>query len=552
MFSVTSEAATNAAFQAAPQWSARPDQAPANDLFGALVNHNTAADNATAPSPPPPQRRTVDAPAPANNAAAPNTASNQAASNDQNSNANAGPPSDINGNNANNANTGDPSGTGATQPSQTKSTGAPKTDPGKPTDKSASGDTTAVDLTVLAQQAALTATTPNPVAVAIPVTTASTNVPAATTPGNSTAPLAIAAAAIAASTQAVSAQAASSAPIKTDSSTAATDAAAATTTATAATVATTTAKVATSGPAGATVAAPVAPQATQAIATPANAAALTSAAAATAPVAPKPAPGKSPAASTATDGSTTTSGTADASATNAPAGAVQSGLLQQPSTAGKPENTNAAVEAAAADAAASPTSAIAAHEHSPAAGTGHALTDAADPGTQPTGTFQPQPNPPAAAAAPGGAFSVAAATSGPVPLSGLALEIAASVKSGKSRFEIRLDPADLGRIDVRIDIDRNGQVTSHLTVEKPETLSMLRQDAPQLLRALDDAGLKTGSGGLQFSLRDQSSSGQNNGNDTNPNAQRLTISEEDTIPASVAGRTYGRALGPSSGVDIRV
>lgn len=168
------------------------------------------------------------------------------------------------------------------------------------------------------------------------------------------------------------------------------------------------------------------------------------------------------------------------------------------------------------------------------------------------GAFQPQPNIPVAAAAPGGALSVTAATNGPVPLSGLALEIAASAKSGKSRFEIRLDPADLGRIDVRIDIDRNGQMTSHLTVEKPETLSMLRQDAPQLQRALDDAGFKTDSGGLQFSLRDQSSSGQNNGNGASPNAQRLVISEEDTVPASVAGRTYGRALGPSSGVDIRV
>jgi hypothetical protein len=91
-----------------------------------------------------------------------------------------------------------------------------------------------------------------------------------------------------------------------------------------------------------------------------------------------------------------------------------------------------------------------------------------------------------------------------------------------------------------------------LTVEKPETLSMLRQDAPQLQRALDDAGLKTGNGGLQFSLRDQSSSGQNGGNDSSPTAQRLIISEEDTIPAAIAGRTYGRSLGSSSGVDIRV
>jgi flagellar hook-length control protein FliK len=137
-------------------------------------------------------------------------------------------------------------------------------------------------------------------------------------------------------------------------------------------------------------------------------------------------------------------------------------------------------------------------------------------------------------------------------LSGLAFEIAASARSGKSSFEIRLDPADLGRVDVRIDVDRTGQVTSHLRVEKPETLSMLRQDAPQLQRALDDAGFKTGDGGLQFSLRDQSSSGNNSGNDTSRNAQRLVITNEDTVPAAIAGRSYGRVLGSTGGVDIRV
>jgi flagellar hook-length control protein FliK len=130
------------------------------------------------------------------------------------------------------------------------------------------------------------------------------------------------------------------------------------------------------------------------------------------------------------------------------------------------------------------------------------------------------------------------------------MEIAASANSGKSRFDIRLDPADLGRIDVRIDVDRNGQVTSHLTVERPETLSMLRQDAPQLQRALNDAGLSTGNDGLQFSLRDQSSSGQN-GNQSNPNAHRLIVAEDDAVPAAVAG-SYGRMPGASGALDIRV
>jgi flagellar hook-length control protein FliK len=152
-------------------------------------------------------------------------------------------------------------------------------------------------------------------------------------------------------------------------------------------------------------------------------------------------------------------------------------------------------------------------------------------------------------------LTAAPATGAPVPVSGLAVEIAASVQSGKTRFELRLDPADLGRIDVRIDVARNGQVTSHLTVEKPETLSMLRQDAPQLQQALNDAGLKTGSNGLQFSLRDQSSSGQQNwqnNNQSNGNAQRLVVSEDTSVSTSLAGQSYGRMTSASGGVDIRV
>jgi flagellar hook-length control protein FliK len=139
-----------------------------------------------------------------------------------------------------------------------------------------------------------------------------------------------------------------------------------------------------------------------------------------------------------------------------------------------------------------------------------------------------------------------------VPLNGLAADIALRAAGGNSRFEIRLDPAELGRIDVRLDVDKHGNVTSHLTVERPATLDMLRNDAPKLQQALEDAGLKTGDSGLQFSLRDQSSSGRDSDNGSGRNSQRVVITEEDTVPAQVAGRTYGRMLGASSGVDIRI
>lgn len=166
----------------------------------------------------------------------------------------------------------------------------------------------------------------------------------------------------------------------------------------------------------------------------------------------------------------------------------------------------------------------------------------------------PLTNTTSAATASTATLTATAATSAAVPINGVPIEIAAAIRAGKSRFDISLDPAELGKIDVRINIDRNGQVTSHLTVEKPETLSMLKQDAPQLQRALDDAGFKTGSNGLSFSLRDQNSSNQNSGqnNDNGGNARRLIVSEEESVPAAPVGRGYGRMLGSSSGVDIRV
>jgi flagellar hook-length control protein FliK len=137
-----------------------------------------------------------------------------------------------------------------------------------------------------------------------------------------------------------------------------------------------------------------------------------------------------------------------------------------------------------------------------------------------------------------------------VPVAGLAVAIAAHAQTGKNHFEIRLDPPELGRIDVRLDVDKDGQVTSHLRVERPETLDLLRRDAPALERALQQAGLKTSDNGLQFSLRDHSFSGHNQGRDTAAMA-RIVVPDEKLGPAETQ-RHYGRLAGLGSGVDIRV
>jgi flagellar hook-length control protein FliK len=535
LLSVSAEATSNLAFQSGPQRAERSHPSSANDLFDALVSHNTVPDTAAAPPPAPPTRRSDETPPP-EAAGAANSPSPPPPSNDSTRGTDADTPGA-------NASANRPADGGANQPQPAK-TVRTKDDPAKTTDQQTSGDPLAVDPTILAQQA--TVPTPVPVAVAVSVNTTPTNVPAAAPSGGSTPPLAIAAAAIAATSQALSGQVTTPPQGKTDSNSGPTAAASPPTAATTPALSAPGIKTAASVASSAADASPVISQARQLGTSPANAATLTSAVAA-APVAPKTTSDKTSASSVTTD----SPDDADPTATSAPGVVPQNSQQQQAAATGKADAANVAVTVATADAAAPSPSLSSAHEHGAVANAGHPLTETGDQPAQVLGALQVQPNS-ATAPATGGALSATTAANGPVPLSGLALEIAASIKSGKSRFEIRLDPADLGRIDVRIDIDRNGQVTSHLTVDKPETLSILRQDAPQLQRALDDAGVKTGSGGLQFSLRDQSSSGQNNGGDSRPNAQRLIIADEDTIPASVAGRSYGRSLGASGGVDIRV
>jgi hypothetical protein len=156
------------------------------------------------------------------------------------------------------------------------------------------------------------------------------------------------------------------------------------------------------------------------------------------------------------------------------------------------------------------------------------------------------------------AAAAAAPTPAPtaIPIAGLAVEIASHALAGKNRFEIRLDPPELGRIDVRLDVDRQGKVTSRLVVDRPETLDMLRRDAPALERSLQQAGLTVADDALQFSLRDQGGGfgGQNpysSNNGPQAEAARALIPDRD-LPAVEVAAGYSRASVTSAGVDIRV
>ncbi|HRF08997.1 MAG TPA: flagellar hook-length control protein FliK [Xanthobacteraceae bacterium] len=147
--------------------------------------------------------------------------------------------------------------------------------------------------------------------------------------------------------------------------------------------------------------------------------------------------------------------------------------------------------------------------------------------------------------------SVADATR--VPVEQLAVEIATRAGKGERRFDIRLDPPELGRIDVRLEIDSKGNTTAKLIVERAETLDMLQRDARGLEKALQNAGLKTDAGGLQFSLQQDAQTQQGQHNSTpemraparGGQAEAEIITEIATGNAALAAQLRG-------GVDIRI
>ena len=96
------------------------------------------------------------------------------------------------------------------------------------------------------------------------------------------------------------------------------------------------------------------------------------------------------------------------------------------------------------------------------------------------------------------------ATAASLPAHQVAVHIQRAVAAGQGRITISLHPAELGQIDVKLNIGNDGTVKAIISIERPETFELLQRDARGLEKALQDAGLKTDSGSLSFNLKGQS------------------------------------------------
>lgn len=80
------------------------------------------------------------------------------------------------------------------------------------------------------------------------------------------------------------------------------------------------------------------------------------------------------------------------------------------------------------------------------------------------------------------------------------IEVVRQIGAHRSEFSIRLDPPDLGRIDVRIEFHR-GEVRAVVTTDNPQTHDLLRRDADGLARMLEMSGFRADSSAFRFDLR---------------------------------------------------
>lgn len=138
----------------------------------------------------------------------------------------------------------------------------------------------------------------------------------------------------------------------------------------------------------------------------------------------------------------------------------------------------------------------------------------------------------------------------------LAGQITRQFNNGNRVFDIRLDPAELGKVDVRLELRADNRVHAVLTAERPETLAELQRAARDLERALNEAGLDLAEEGLTFQMNEDGQAAS----DDDGRGQSLPIFAEGDVTVADGGTdvrmapqsTYGFLLARREGVDMRV
>lgn len=126
-------------------------------------------------------------------------------------------------------------------------------------------------------------------------------------------------------------------------------------------------------------------------------------------------------------------------------------------------------------------------------------------------------------------------------------EIVKRFSGGNTRFEMRLDPPELGRIEVRLEVSRDNKVSAVIAADSPQALSDLVRHARDLEASLQSAGLDLAENGLSFDLNQSGQRFGDQGDSDGASARQGAASNDDPAPVTAA-----RPLGLESWRGVRI
>ena len=131
----------------------------------------------------------------------------------------------------------------------------------------------------------------------------------------------------------------------------------------------------------------------------------------------------------------------------------------------------------------------------------------------------------------------------------ISVKITKALQAGTDRISIQLKPAELGRVDVKLEMTHDGRVMTVVTAEKQDTLDLLRRDSSELQKALADAGLQ--SGDMQFNLKGQEKQTAEGDNADENGTGKLTDAEIDSRDEGVVMTAWESGIFANGRLDMR-
>ena len=144
----------------------------------------------------------------------------------------------------------------------------------------------------------------------------------------------------------------------------------------------------------------------------------------------------------------------------------------------------------------------------------------------------------------------------PETIAALSAQMARRLDDGTTRFNLELNPDDLGRVDVRLEIDASGGIRAAFTFERPQSAVELGRRADELQKSLESAGFNL-TGGLSFDVAGDRSHGRNpSWADARDDRPHSPVTPEPDLAregaTQIADALSGHRPSSRSGVDIRI